>query len=197
MTKPRLDDAALDLLFHDAHTAHRYLDMVVSVDEVERIWASARWAPSTMNVQPLRLVIAESAEARAAVLEHLSGSNHDKAAAAPILAVVCADTAFHDTLDRLVPHIENARDIFSDDARRERTAREQTWLQSGYLILGLRGAGLGCGPMLGYDAAGLDNTFLAGTSLVSVMVLTIGVPDPDGYRPRQQRLDPHEVMLRR
>jgi 3-hydroxypropanoate dehydrogenase len=197
MTRPKLDDVALDVLFHEAHTAHRYIDTPVSIDEVERIWSSVRWAPSTMNVQPLRLVIAESPEARAAVLEHLSGSNHDKAAAAPILAVICADTAFHDTLDRLVPHIENARDIFSDDERRERTAREQTWLQSGYLILGLRGAGLGCGPMLGYDAAGLDSTFLADTSLVSVMVLTMGVPDPDGYRPRQQRLDTHEVMLRR
>ena len=150
-----------------------------------------------MNVQPLRLFIAESDESRAAVLEHLSGSNHDKAAAAPLLAVVCADTDFHLTLDRLVPHIPNARDIFADDERRIRTAREQTWLQSGYLILGIRGAGLGCGPMLGYDAAGLDATVLAGTSLVSLMVLTIGVPDPTGYRPRGPRLANHEVMLRR
>ena len=192
-----LDDAALDLLFREAHTAHTYLDRPVDVADIERIWSSVQWAPSTMNVQPLRLFIAESDESRAAVLEHLSGSNHDKAAAAPLLAVVCADTDFHLTLDRLVPHIPNARDIFADDERRIRTAREQTWLQSGYLILGIRGAGLGCGPMLGYDAAGLDATVLAGTSLVSLMVLTIGVPDPTGYRPRGPRLANHEVMLRR
>lgn len=192
-----LDAAALDLLFHEAHTAHRYRDVPVDIAAVEAVWESVRWAPSTMNTQPMRLLIAETDEGRSAILQHLSGTNHDKAAAAPVLAVVCADTGFHNTLDRLVPHIENARDIFADDARRERTAREQSWLQSGYLILGLRGAGLGCGPMLGYDAAGLDATVLAGTSLVSLMVLTIGVPDPEGYRPRQARLDTHEVILRR
>lgn len=192
-----LDDAALDLLFRDAHTAHTYLDTPVGVADIEQIWSSVQWAPSTMNVQPLRLFIAESEQSRAAVLQHLSGSNHDKAAAAPLLAVVCADTDFHLTLDRLVPHIPNASDIFAADERRIRTAREQTWLQSGYLILGIRGAGLGCGPMLGYDAPGLDATVLAGTSLVSVMVLTIGVPDPAGYRTRLPRLANHEVMLRR
>jgi len=192
-----LDAAALDLLFNGAHTAHAYLDTPVAIAAVEEIWESVRWAPSTMNTQPMRLLLAETEETRAAVLEHLSGTNHDKAAAAPVLGVVCADTGFHDTLDRLVPHIENARDIFDDDVRRERTAREQAWLQAGYLILGLRGAGLGCGPMLGYDAAGIDTTLLSGTSLVSIMVITIGVPDPSGYRPRQQRLDTHEVILRR
>lgn len=193
----RLDDAALDLLFREAHTAHRYLDIPVDVAEVERVWSSVAFAPSTMNVQPLRLIVAETEEARTAVLGSMSGSNHDKAEAAPLLVVVCADTAFHDTLDRLVPHIPNARDIFVDDDRRTRTAREQTWLQSGYLILGLRGAGLGCGPMLGYDAAALDEALLAGTGLVSVMVLTIGVPDAAGYRDRGPRLSTHEVILRR
>ena len=51
--------------------------------------------------------------------------------------------------------------------------------------------------MLGYDAAGLDATMLAGSSLVSTMVMTIGVPDPAGYGERHPRLDLDRVMLER
>jgi hypothetical protein len=51
--------------------------------------------------------------------------------------------------------------------------------------------------MLGFDAAGLDATMLAGSSLVSTMVMTVGVPDPAGYGERRPRLDLDRVMLER
>lgn len=156
-----------------------------------------KWAPTTMNIQPLRLILGRSEEARAQILQHLSGSNREQAEAAPLVTVVCADTNFHDTLNEVVPHIANAREFFLDDARREATARHQTWLQSGYLILAIRALGLGCGPMLGYDAAGLDDSMLKGSGLVSTMVMTSGVPDPAGYGVRRPRLDLDSVMLER
>ena len=63
--------------------------------------------------------------------------------------------------------------------------------------MAIRALGLGCGPMLGFDAAGLDATMLAGSSLVSTMVMTVGVPDPAGYGERRPRLDLDRVMLER
>jgi hypothetical protein len=51
--------------------------------------------------------------------------------------------------------------------------------------------------MLGYSAAGLDAAMLAGSSLVSTMVMTVGVPDPEGYGERRPRLDLDCVMLER
>ena len=51
--------------------------------------------------------------------------------------------------------------------------------------------------MLGYDAAGLDATMLADGSLVSIMVMTIGVPDPAGYGERRPRLDLDRVIFER
>ena len=196
MTTP-LAEHAVAQLFADAHTARTYLDEPVTDAQIEALYDMVKWAPTTMNIQPLRLIIARSNAARAQVLEHLGGSNREQAKAAPLITVVCADTKFHDTLAEVVPHIENARGFFLDDERREATARHQTWLQSGYLVMAIRALGLGCGPMLGYDAVGLDATMLAGSSLVSTMVMTIGVPDPAGYGERRPRLDLDRVMLER
>lgn len=196
MTTP-LAEHAVAQLFADAHTARTYLDEPVTDAQIEALYDMVKWAPTTMNIQPLRLIIARSNAARARVLEHLGGSNREQAKVAPLITVVCADTKFHDTLAEVVPHIENARGFFLDDERREATARHQTWLQSGYLVMAIRALGLGCGPMLGYDAVGLDATMLAGSSLVSTMVMTIGVPDPAGYGERRPRLDLDRVMLER
>ena len=184
-------------LFVDAHTARTFLDEPVTDAQIEALYEMMKWAPTTMNIQPLRLIIARSDAARAQVLEHLGGSNREQAEAAPLITVVCADTNFHDTRSEVVPHIANAREFFLDDERREATARHQTWLQSGYLVIAIRALGLGCGPMLGYDAAGLDAAMLAGSSLVSTMVMTVGVPDPAGYGERRPRLDLDRVMLER
>ena len=196
MSSPIAENAVTQL-FSDAHTAKTFLDTPVGDAQIEALYDMVKWAPTTMNIQPLRLIVAKTADAKAQVLEHLGGSNREQAEAAPLLTVVCAETNFHDTLAEVVPHIPNAREFFLDDERREATARHQTWLQTGYLILGIRALGLGCGPMLGYDAAGLDATMLANTSLVSTMVMTVGVPDPAGYGERRPRLDIDRVVLKR
>lgn len=196
MSSPIVDNAIAQL-FSDAHTAKTFLDTPVSDAQIDALYDMVKWAPTTMNIQPLRLIVAKSDDAKAQVLECLSGSNREQAEAAPLLTVVCAETNFHDTLSEVVPHIPNAREFFLDDDRREATARHQTWLQTGYLILGIRALGLGCGPMLGYDATGLDATMLANTSLVSTMVMTIGVPDPTGFGERRPRLDLDRVVLER
>lgn len=192
-----IDSASIAQMFDDAHTARTFTGDPVSISDLHTIYEFTKWAPTTMNIQPLRLLVAESDEAKQTVLNHLGGSNREQAEKAPLLTVVCAETAFHETLGDLVPHIPNAREFFLDDEKRVATARHQTWLQSGYLILGIRALGLGCGPMLGYDAPGLDAAMLAGTTLVSTMVMTIGVPDPAGYRSRLPRLDMSDAILRR
>ncbi len=196
MSSP-ISENAIAQLFAEAHTAKTFLDDPVTDAQIEALYEMLKWAPTTMNIQPLRLILGRSDETRAQILQHLSGSNREQAEAAPLVTVVCADTNFHDTLDEVVPHIANAREFFLDDVRREATARHQTWLQSGYLILAIRALGLGCGPMLGYDAAGLDDSMLKGSGLVSTMVMTVGVPDPTGYGIRRPRLDLDRVMLER
>ena len=51
-----------------------------------------------------------------------------------------------------------------------------------------RQLGLDCGPMSGFDAAGLDAAFWAGTSVRTNFVCTLGQGDPAGLMPRSPRL---------
>ena len=198
MTTPYvIDDTAQDVLFRSARTANTFTDEPVTDEQIAALYDLVQWGPTTMNTQPMRLVLARSAEARATVLEHLLPGNRAKSEQAPLIAVVAADTNYHDNLGRTFPHLPGARDLHADPERRLATARSQTWLQAGYLIIGIRAIGLAAGPMLGYDAVGLDTAMFTGTGLVSVMVLNIGHPGPDAWRERLPRLPAGEVVLER
>jgi nitroreductase len=64
-----------------------------------RLFEAARWAPSSLNEQPWRFVVADrrqSPEAFAALFESLTGKNPEWAGAAPVLVLV----AIRSTLER-------------------------------------------------------------------------------------------------
>lgn len=184
-----LDDAALDTLFREARTANTFTDEPVSVEQVRAVHDLFKLGPTAMNNQPLRLVLVESPEARARLVEHMSGSNKGKTAAAPMVAIVAADEAFHERLAEHFPHAPGVRQMFDDDpALRVDNARTNTAIQLGYLVLALRAAGLAAGPMGGFDRAGVDADFLAGTSWRSQFVVNIGHPGPDAWAERLPRI---------
>ena len=66
-------------------------------------------------------------------------------------------------------------------------------LQGGYLILAARSLGLDCGPMSGFDNAGVDEEFFAGTDVQSNFLCNLGFGDPAGLRPRGPRFDFDEI----
>jgi nitroreductase len=116
---------ATDRLFREAHTAYAFTDEPVSDAELAEIYDLARYAPTAMNTQPLRITFIRSDEAKARLLPHLAEGNRAKAASAPVVAILSADTDFHETLPRLLPHVPNARDRFADDVAREQAAPVQ------------------------------------------------------------------------
>ena len=126
----------------------------------------------------------------------MAAGNRTKTAGAPLVAVLAADTAFHDQLPRVFPHWPGARDGFAaDDTGRVETARFNAALQAGYFLLGVRAAGLAAGPMGGFDAAGIDEDLLAGTSWRSVLVVNIGHAAAQGaWHDRLPRLAYDEVV---
>ena len=189
-----IDDAARALLFTEARTANTFDDTPVSDEQIAAVYDLVRFGPTTMNTQPFRMVLARSDEARQRVLGHLLPGNRAKAESAPLIAVFAVDLDFHDRLVDTFPHFAGARDVFADDAFRERTAYHQGWLQAGYVIVGLRSIGLAAGPMLGYDAAGLDADLFADSRWRSLMVVNIGRPGPDAWQERLPRLAYDEVV---
>jgi 3-hydroxypropanoate dehydrogenase len=184
-----LDDAALDTLFREARTANTFTDEPVTVDDIRAIHDLFRFGPTAMNNQPLRLVVVQSPEARERLVQHMGGSNKAKTASAPAVVIVAADEAFQERLEEHFPHAPGVRKMFDDDAElRVDNARLNTALQTGYLILAIRAAGLAAGPMAGFDRAGVDAEFLAGTSWRSEYVINIGHPGPDAWADRLPRI---------
>ena len=66
-------------------------------------------------------------------------------------------------------------------------------LQGGYFILAARALGLDVGPMSGFDNAGVDAEFFAGTNIKSNFIASIGYGTDEGVFPRSPRLDFEEA----
>ncbi|MEO6472068.1 MAG: malonic semialdehyde reductase [Aeromicrobium sp.] len=191
-----LSNEAQNLLFREARTANSFTDEPVSTEQIEAIYELVKFGPTAMNNQPLRVVLIQSGDARARLLPLLSEGNRAKTEAAPLVAVLAADTDFHDKLPEHFPHFPGARDMFVDnDEHRIGQASFNAALQIGYLIIGIRAAGLAAGPMGGFDRDGVDKEFFAGTGLKSQLVVNIGHPGEDAWFDRLPRLASDEAIL--
>ncbi|MFP5282843.1 MAG: malonic semialdehyde reductase [Actinomycetes bacterium] len=186
---------AQDLLFRTAATATAFADEPVTEAQVRAVYELAKWGPTAMNAQPLRMVLVRSPEARARLATHLAAGNRAKTLAAPLVAVLAADVDFHEELPRVFPVYPQAREAFAgDEAGREETARFNAALQMGYFIVAARAAGLAAGPMSGFDADGLTREFFPDGRHRALLVVNLGRATATSYRPRQPRLDYDEVV---
>jgi 3-hydroxypropanoate dehydrogenase len=187
------DDVA-DLLFREARTVSTFADGDVTDEQIRAVYDLVRWGPTMLNTVPLRLLVVRTTEGRERLAAHMAPGNRDRVLAAPLTIVAAADPSFHEHLDVLVPHMPGARENFPDPAVRETLARSSATLQIGYLIVGLRAAGLHVGPMSGMDAAGIDAEFFGESGWKSLMVLNVGTPaGPESVRPRAPRLEFEQV----
>lgn len=190
-----LSPEAQDLLFREARTANTFTDEPVTDEQIAAIYDLIKHAPTAMNMQPLRIVLVRQGEAREQLLKHMADGNRDKTANAPLVAILAADTDFHEHLPRTFPPFPGAKDAFADETAREEAARFNATLQAGYFFLGVRAAGLAAGPMGGFDAAAVDADFFAGTALRSLVVVNIGRPGDNAWFDRLPRLEQDEVVL--
>lgn len=190
-----LSQEAQDLLFRNARTANSFTDEPVSDEQIQAIYDLAKWAPTSMNNQPLRIVLVRSAEARVRLVETLGDGNKAKTSAAPLVAILAADHDFHEELPKTFPHFPGAHDMFAaNDALRDQSADMNGTLQVAYFILAVRAAGLAAGPMTGYDAAALNESFFADGAHKVLAVVNIGKPGTDAWMDRLPRLDYDEVV---
>ncbi|MET7371979.1 malonic semialdehyde reductase [Micromonospora arida] len=189
-----LDRAAQDLLFRAARTANTFTDEPVTDAQVAAIHDLIRYGPTAYNGQPLRVLLLRSPESRARLLPYVSSSNRAKTASAPLVAVLAADVDFHERLPELYPHRPQARDWLADRAARVEQARFSATLQIGYLIVGVRAAGLAAGPMAGFDTAGVQREFFPDGRHEVLLLLNLGHPGPHIGPTRLPRLATGEVI---
>jgi nitroreductase len=189
-----LDPSAQDLLFLQAQTANDFTDAPVSDAQTRAIYDLIKWGPTGMNSQPLRIVLVRSPEARERLVQHMAPGNQARTLAAPLVAVLATDLDFHDEFHRTFPVFPGARDAYADEEPRTRAAYTSALLQAGYFIVGVRAAGLAAGPMGGYDADAIEREFFPDGRHRVLLVVNLGQPSDQAFRPRQPRLDYEDVV---
>lgn len=189
----KIDDAALKTLFFDARTHNAWQKREVGDALLKELVETLRWAPTSVNCSPLRVVFVKSAEAKAKLKPLLMEGNLAKTMAAPVTAILAADHGFPETLPRLFPHADAKAWFDGNEAFTATTAFRNSSLQGAYFILAARALGLDCGPMSGFDNAGVDQAFFAGTKIKSNFLCNLGYGDPAGLYPRAPRLAFDEI----
>jgi 3-hydroxypropanoate dehydrogenase len=183
-----IPDDSLDTIFRKARTHNLWQDKPVSPALLMAIYDLLRWGPTSANCSPGRLAFVVSREAKERLRPHLSPGNVDKTMAAPATAIVAYDINFAEHLPLLFPQKPEIRYAFQDPALAERVAFRNGSLQGGYFIVAARALGLDCGPMSGFDNAGVDREFFPESSVKSNFLCSIGYGDPAGLYPRNPRL---------
>lgn len=186
-----LDDKGLDLLFRNARTHNGFDTATIPDEKLRQLYDIVKWAPSTMNTQPMRIVFVKSEAGKKLLEPALSPGNHDKTMAAPVVAILAWDSKFYENLPRMFAHRPQAIDLFKGDdkaAHAERTAFRNASMQGGYFILAARAVGLDCGPMSGFDNAKVDAAFFPDGGWKSNFLCNLGKGDPTKIMPRLPRL---------
>jgi len=201
--KVRVNDEALDLIFREARTYNGWLPKPVPDELLRELYDTLKWAPTSANISPARFLFLRSKVAKERLKPSLAPGNVDKTMAAPVTVIVAYDLKFYDKLPKLFPQYPAMRDMFVNNPQLiEETARRNSALQGGYMIVAARALGLDCGPMSGFDNARLDEEFFAAGKcedceqeffpdghVKSNFLCNIGYGDPASVHARGPRLE--------
>lgn len=184
-----LGDTALHQLFVDARTRNGWVDEAIPETLMRAVYDLTKWGPTSANCSPARFAFIGSAEGKAKLKPYLAPGNVDKTMAAPWTVIVATDPKFYDKIPELFPHNPDAAAWFSGtpDGGAEAAFRNGT-LQGAYLMMAARALGLDCGPMSGFDAAGLDAAFFQENGWKSNFLVNLGYGTDKDLFPRLPRL---------
>ncbi len=187
---------AVRAIFTEPQTPHAYAQTQVGDEELRALWDLIKWAPTSLNGEPLRIVWVRTADGKSRLRPHVWAGNEGPLMSAPVTGILARDTRFHEDLPALYPFRPDLRDALEDDrAWRDRIGILSSSIQAGYLILGARALGLAPGPMEGFNRDELDAEFFPDGRFRSFLLMNTGylAPQPE-YLKRGPRRDPDDVM---
>ena len=178
---------ALDQLFREARTYNGYHDKPVSEAQLDAIWELMKYGPTSANCLPARLVWCTSDKAKEKLANLSADNNKARILAAPVTVIIGMDMEFYEQLPELFPHADAKSWFVGNDKLIESTAFRNSSLQGAYFIMAARALGLDTGAMSGFNNAGVDEAFFAGTNVKSNFISTLGYGDPSTIFPRSPR----------
>jgi 3-hydroxypropanoate dehydrogenase len=177
----------LDQLFRAARSRNAWVEETLPESVWRELYEVMKFGPTTANTNPARFVFVTTPEGKARIAPHLSEANRGKSVKAPAIVIIGYDLDFAERVPQLFPQNPGAKDWFKDPKMAETTAFRSGTLQGAYLILAARALGLDAGPMSGFDNAGVDKEFFAGTNIKSNFICALGHGADEPF-PRLPRL---------
>lgn len=181
-------EAELDQLFNSARTINVWSDTPVSDQLLYRLYDLLKMAPTSANCSPARFHFVKSDAAKARLKPLVMEGNDSKVMQAPVTVIIANDLDFAEKLPELFPHNLDAKSWFANPEVAALTAMRNGTLQGAYLMMAARSLGLDCGPMSGFDNAGVDQEFFAGTNIKSNFICSLGYGTEENIFPRSPRL---------
>lgn len=189
----KLDDGGFDLLFHEARTCYDWLNRKVPESLLRRLVSLTLLPPTSANSSPARFLFVTTPEGKAKLRPCLSSGNVEKTMTAPVTAIVAYDPEFWRHMDRLFPH-GDMKTMFEKSAEMaEQASFRNGSLMGGYMILAARSLGLDCGPMSGFDASKVNETFFSGTTYKANFLCNLGYGNPESVKERGPKFTFDEI----
>jgi len=184
-----LPATSLDQLFRLARTYNEWSAREVDDQTIHELYELLKWGPTAANSSPARFAWVKSPEGKAKLSALAMEANRAKIMAAPVTVIVGHDLAFAEAMPQLFPaRGEMLREFYREPTVAAETAMRNSSLQGAYLLIAARALGLDCGPMSGFDNAGVDREFFAGTRVQSNFICSLGYGKPGTPFPRNPRL---------
>ena len=183
-----MDEKMKDLLFRKARTHNAWLEKDVPDALLREIYDLMKFGATAANSCPARIVFVKTPEAKARLKPHLDEGNVEKTMAAPVTAIIAHDLEFYEKLSQLFPHADARSWFAGNEALIAESAFRNGSLQGAYFMIAARGLGLDCGPMSGFDAAGVKDEFFADSAVQPNFLCNLGYGDASALHPRAPRL---------
>lgn len=184
----------LNNLFYDKRTVNQFKDIPISENTLKQLYELTSLGATAFNAQPARFVFIQSQEGKERLKPYLMPGNLDKTMKAPLTVIVATDFEFYNLLDKTFP-VADVKGLFAgNEELTQATGFRNSSLAGGYLIKSAHALGLDAGPMSGFDNAGVDKEFFAGTAIKSNFLVNIGYGDYNNIPNRLPRLSFEEAV---
>lgn len=185
----QINQDALQQLFLDARSHSAWLDKPVTDEQIGQIYDLLKMGPTSANSCPARFVFIKSDSAKQKLKECLDEGNIEKSMTAPVVAIIAMDMEFYDQLPKLFPHTDARSWYAGKDEKVFDAAFRNSSLQGAYLIMAIRSLGLDAGPMSGFNADNLNQTFFSDGQYKANFICAFGYGDESKLYPRGPRLE--------
>lgn len=188
-----MSETGIDILFREARTYSAWQNKEIDDGLLHSIYDLLKMAPTSANCSPARFKFIRSDKAKERLKPHLAAGNVDQTMSAPVCVIIANDRKFYEHLPKLYPHTDAKSWFEGYPEKIDEASMLNGSLQGAYLIMAARALGLDCGPMSGFDKAGVKDVFFPDDDVDVNFLCNIGTGDKASLYERSPRFNFDDV----